>query len=67
MTLTPIKKAEMLEVLQKAISIVTNLPEATPCKSCDHWDKGQCAKFGAVPPADVQETGCPEWVDGIPF
>jgi hypothetical protein len=68
MTITPNRKAFMLETLQDAIKIVEELTVSTPCRACDHWqDPPMCMKFGATPPDDVLPVGCPEWVDGIPF
>lgn len=57
----------MMETLQNALAIVHSLPVVTPCDWCDHWADKQCTKYGAVPPQEVQATGCPEWVEGIPF
>lgn len=38
------------------------------CQSCNHWTRAQCKKFEAVPPADVQRTGCDDYeFDEIPF
>jgi hypothetical protein len=41
---------------------------AVSCKTCKEWEQTGCAKFDAVPPADVQKTGCKEWIwDFVPF
>lgn len=38
------------------------------CGNCDHFATGQCKKFQAVPPAEVQAVGCNEYeYDEIPF
>jgi hypothetical protein len=38
------------------------------CLSCKAWKPSRCTKFDAVPPVDVQKTGCDEWeFDNIPF
>lgn len=39
------------------------------CLSCDYWQHKDefCEKFKARPPADVIVTGCPEFMDDIPF
>lgn len=38
------------------------------CANCDHFATGQCKKFQAVPPAEVQAVGCDEYeYDEIPF
>jgi hypothetical protein len=39
------------------------------CDSCIHWTGHGCkASGGAVPPAEVQRTGCQAWrYDLIPF
>lgn len=51
--------------VQKILSAIRVKQE---CQSCDHWS-GSCVKFGAVPPEEVQSTGCSSWVekDFIPF
>lgn len=36
------------------------------CESCEHWE-GTCTKWNAMPPAEVIEVGCPEWLEQIPF
>lgn len=42
------------------------LPKA--CWTCNHWFE-QCLKWEAVPPPDVQATGCDDWTDedDLPF
>lgn len=38
------------------------------CLSCDFWGRNEiCEKFKARPPALVIATGCPEYIDLIPF
>lgn len=38
------------------------------CNNCNHWTRQSCAKFEAVPPPDVQKTGCDDYeFDEIPF
>ena len=66
-SLTPNKKATMLETLQAALAIVDGLPAITPCRLCDYWQNKACARWHSVPPDDVQVSGCGEWVEGIPF
>lgn len=39
------------------------------CANCDNYNhKAEiCAKYNTRPPCQVIVTGCPEWVDSIPF
>lgn len=39
------------------------------CLNCEHWDKKAelCNLAGARPPLSVVVTGCPSWLDEIPF
>ena len=65
--LTPRKKDSMLDALSEALRIVEELPTSTPCRLCEEWHEDQCGKYGALPPPEVQATGCEEWIEGIPF
>lgn len=42
---------------------------AKSCRTCEHWGNGGCNKAdGAIPPTEIQRTGCDEWAhDFIPF
>lgn len=46
-----------------------NILNTRKCQDCEHWSGSGCDKAGgAVPPPDVQKTGCPEWQwNLIPF
>lgn len=40
------------------------------CRSCAHFQMGDCQHFGAPVPKDFQQQieACPHWIyDGIPF
>jgi hypothetical protein len=38
------------------------------CRSCESWNNERCKRFEAVPPTDVQRSGCESWSwDGVPF
>jgi hypothetical protein len=38
------------------------------CASCSAFNSGRCKVYDAVPPADVQRSGCEAWAwDGVPW
>ena len=57
----------MARVLEEARAIVMALPTATPCTSCQHFEKGRCAQADAAVPPDVQPTGCEAFNERIHF
>lgn len=67
--LTPPRKERMQDAFLQALRYLETLPTGTPCSECLHWVIGDasCDRWGAVPPADVQQTGCEAWAEGVPF
>lgn len=65
--LTPGRKADMLQALERATEALAAMPTVRPCGACDHFDKGRCGKWGADVPSAAQELGCDEFVDAVPF
>jgi Ni,Fe-hydrogenase III large subunit len=61
-----------IELAQRVTMVRTWLQELervqVKCATCADYSGNQCAKYQVVPPAEVQQVGCEEWVsDGIPF
>lgn len=54
----------------EALRIIRELPVTKSCGSCVNWMEDRCFAFDAVPPADVQATGCHHWdffKTGMPY
>lgn len=65
--LMPAVKASMVKTLRDALQIVEAIPERRDCAACDFWHGGQCQRWNAVPPAEVQAAGCEAFVSTVPF
>jgi hypothetical protein len=66
---TPFEKADMIRALERALTIVRELPESRECRDCDNLmrDTDYCAHWNADVPADTQAVGCDDWRPLIPF
>lgn len=56
-------------ILRKELAYWEGILANKGCKDCMEFQQGRCRLAGgAVPPPEVQQTGCPEWQwDDIPF
>ena len=52
------KQAEMIRDLEQAMLVLKSMPVSRSCSECAMWRFGQCEAAGAVPPPEVQKSGC---------
>ena len=62
-------KKALLEHLDALRSFIEHLEDDASCETCLHWDQGCKKSGGAMPPSDVINKGCKQWVvwDEIPY
>ena len=61
-------RAQAIRTLEEAIAHLRSLPVKRSCSDCRMWRGGVCDAAQAVPPADVQASGCELWEwDECPF
>lgn len=68
--MTPAEIQVKINIAQREADFWREILRRKSCKDCVHFANApQCAMAnGAVPPSDVQRTGCPSWSwDEIPF
>lgn len=67
MSINPNRKTEMIQTLERALAIVSELPVVTRCHECINFREGFCEIHNADVPPDWQDAGCSEWSEQIPF
>ena len=62
-------KRELLEHVDALRNFIENLEDDKKCSSCLHWSSGCQISGGAMPPTDIINSGCKQWVvfDTIPY
>lgn len=65
--MTKEQRDELIKKLSETIQFLESLPIDTSCFACKHFTGGFCEVWKDEVPHDNRETGCKEWVYGIPF
>lgn len=58
-----------ISIAQREVNFWQEILDKKSCKDCEQFSTGACKLAGGVvPPAEIQQVGCPEWSwDSIPF
>ena len=62
-------KIRLIQNLLEINRVIQNFPVKKTCSNCEHWREGCWKADGAIPPQDIQESGCEQYKerDYIPF
>ena len=65
--LTPYEHRIQVTLLERTLAHLRANEPPQCCLNCDHFDKGNCAKFGEIAAEHQQTLGCPAWEEELPF